>query len=152
MKNHTMNLLGKFPAGSLVYIRFRMYTDPGSTGWGWMIDNLEIQGNLVSVESAKSSMPTDFALGQNYPNPFNPSTTIWFRVPAESKVTLTIYDALGRKVHTLVDRQLSAGIYAETWNAVAFASGVYFYKFDARVVAAGLQRSYSETRRLLLVK
>ena len=152
MKKHTMNLLGRFLPGNLVFIRFRMYTDPGATGWGWMIDNLEIQGNLVPVEDAKSSLPENFALGQNYPNPFNPSTTIWFQVPADAEVTLTIYDALGRKVHTLVDRQLSAGTYAETWNAAAFASGVYFYRFDARSVAAGPQRSYSETRRLLLVK
>ncbi len=152
MKKHEMNLHSRFPAGSLVFIRFRMYTDPGSTGWGWMIDNLEIQGNLVSVENDRPMMPAKFALGQNYPNPFNPSTTIWFQLPVESKATLSIFDALGRKVHTLVDRQMKAGIHAESWIATAFSSGVYFYRLDANPVAGETRRTYSETRRMLLVK
>ena len=152
MKNHQMNLLSKFPAGTTVFVRFRMYADPGTTGWGWMIDNLEIQGNLVSVEHEKPSLPTEFDLGQNYPNPFNPSTTIRFQLPVDSRVTLTIFDALGRRVLTLVDRQVNAGTYTETWNATGFPSGVYFYRLDANAVASGLRKNFSETRRLLLVK
>jgi hypothetical protein len=151
-KKHELNLLNRFAPGALVFIRFRMYTDPGTTGWGWMVDNLEIQANLVSVENNKPMTPTEFALGQNYPNPFNPITTIWFQVPTESKVTLTIFDALGRRVHTLVDRQLKAGVYTETWNASAFSSGVYYYRLDAGAVTAGSGQNFSETRRLLLVK
>jgi len=152
IKKHEMSLLSRFAAGSSVFIRFRMYADPASTGWGWMVDNLEIQANLVSVGNNKPMTPTEFALGQNYPNPFNPSTTIWFQVPTESKVTLTIFDALGRRVHTLVDRQLKAGVYTETWNASAFSSGVYYYRLDAGAVTAGSGQNFSETRRLLLVK
>ena len=152
IRKHEMNLLNKFSAGDVVFIRFRLWTDAGTTGWGWMIDNLEIQANLVSVQGEKSTMPTTFALSQNYPNPFNPSTTIRYDVPVESKVTLTIYDMLGRKVRTLVDRQLKPGAYAETWNASALASGTYYYRIDARDVTPGSGRRFSETKRLVLLR
>lgn len=152
MKKHELNLRSKFAAGSLVFLRFRMYADPGTTGWGWMIDNLEVQANLVPVEEQKLGVPAQFALRQNYPNPFNPSTTISFQLPVDSKVTLTIFDALGRKVHTLVDKDLKAGVYAEVWNASAFSSGVYFYRLDAKGNRAGSTEDYAETRRLMLVK
>ncbi|MBT7042143.1 MAG: T9SS type A sorting domain-containing protein, partial [Candidatus Marinimicrobia bacterium] len=47
-------------------------------------------------------------LSQNYPNPFNPLTIIQFGVPDESKVTLMIYDLLGREVRTLVNGNLKS--------------------------------------------
>jgi hypothetical protein len=152
LRKHEMNLLNRFSAGDLVFIRFRLWTDPGTTGWGWMIDNLEIQTSLVSVQGEKSTLPIKFALSQNYPNPFNPSTTIRYEVPVESKVTLTIYDMLGRKVQTLVNRQLRPGFYTETWNASMLASGAYYYRIDARDVTQGSGRSFSETKRLVLLK
>jgi hypothetical protein len=147
-----MNLLNRFSAGDVVVIRFRLWADEGTTGWGWMIDNLEIQANLVSVQSEKSIMPATFALSQNYPNPFNPSTTIRYDVPVEAKVTLTIYDMLGRKIQTLVDRQVKPGVYAETWNASSMASGAYYYRIDARDATPGSGRRFSETKRLVLLK
>ncbi len=152
IKKHEMNLLNKFPAGSVVFIRFRMYADPGTTGWGWMIDNLEIQANLVAVENNKPSLPVDFALAQNYPNPFNPSTTIRFDVPVQARVTLTIFDGLGRKVQTLVDRQLNAGRYSEQWNAAAFSSGVYYCRLDAKESGSPSNRQFGTTMKLMLVK
>jgi hypothetical protein len=104
------------------------------------------------VEGEVESVPTKFSLEQNYPNPFNPSTTIRYDVPVESKVTLTIYDVLGRKVRTLVDRQLRPGVYEERWNASSLASGAYYYRIDARDVTSGAGRKFSETKRLVLLK
>jgi hypothetical protein len=117
-----------------------------------MIENLEIQANLVSVQNEKSIVPAAFALSQNYPNPFNPSTTIRYDIPVESKVTLTIYDMLGRKIQTLVDGQRKPGVYTETWNAASSASGAYFYRIDARDATPGSGRRFSETKRLVLLK
>jgi hypothetical protein len=106
----------------------------------------------VSVHDEESTLPTTFSLSQNYPNPFNPSTTIRYEVPVESKVTLTIFDMLGRRVQTLVDGQMKAGAYTERWNASSLASGAYFYRIDAREMTPGSDRRFSETKRLVLLK
>jgi hypothetical protein len=56
-----------------------------------------------------AEIPSSFSLSPNYPNPFNSSTTIRYNLPAESPVTIDIYDILGRKVQTLLDVKAQAG-------------------------------------------
>jgi hypothetical protein len=82
--------------------------------------------------------PDRYVLAQNYPNPFNPSTTIAFEIPsaAHGKISLTIYDMLGRQVRTLVGESAKAGSYRVEWdglddNGVQVSSGVYFYILQA---------------------
>ena len=99
---------------------------------------------LTSVEGQSHSLPAVFGLDQNYPNPFNPSTTISFRIPSQSFVTLKVFDALGREVAVLLSRELRPGEYSRKWNTGAAPSGVYFYRLQAG--------SFSETRNLVLVK
>jgi hypothetical protein len=86
----------------------------------------------------------EFGLAQNYPNPFNPSTTISFTIPLRSRVTLKIFDVIGREVATLVSDELTAGNYQRQWNASGFPSGVYFYRLQAG--------TYTDTKRLILLK
>ena len=85
---------------------------------------------VVSVEEDEP-VPGGFDLGQNYPNPFNPSTTIAFEVPEGGHVRLTVYDALGRLVATLVEEELDAGKQTTTWKADGLSSGVYIYRLNA---------------------
>jgi photosystem II stability/assembly factor-like uncharacterized protein len=88
--------------------------------------------------------PKEYFLSQNYPNPFNPSTTIKYSLPQTGRVTLSIYDLLGREVVKLIDEEKPAGEYETKWNASSYPSGVYFIKMTAG--------QYSETRKLLLMK
>ena len=81
----------------------------------------------VGVEDVASDEPTAFTLGQNFPNPFNPATTINFDITARGHVKLSVYDALGRLVDTLVDSNMTPGTYSVTWNA----AGVYFCRLEA---------------------
>ncbi len=78
-----------------------------------------------------ATAPTEFALEQNFPNPFNPTTTIAYAVPADSRVTLKIYNYLGQEIATLVNENLPAGRYTATWNASGVSSGVYFYRIES---------------------
>ncbi|MBF8248867.1 MAG: 5'-nucleotidase domain-containing protein [Bacteroidetes bacterium] len=72
--------------------------------------------------------PDRFELFQNYPNPFNPSTAISYQLSADSRVSLRIYDLLGREVARLVDQDKPAGYHQESWNAVPYSSGMYIYQ------------------------
>lgn len=110
------------------------FTGTAATG---ETDALEVDidaqsGIFVAVEDDRV-LPEAFALGQNYPNPFNPATAIPYRVADRGHVTLEVFDALGRKVATLVDAVQPAGSFVATWDATGdgsrmIPSGVYVYR------------------------
>ncbi len=85
-----------------------------------------------------------YSLGQNYPNPFNPSTTITFSIAEREEVSLEVFDILGRRVATLINRTLPAGEHEVKFNAENLCSGVYFYN-----VRAG---EYINTRKMILLR
>ncbi len=77
-----------------------------------------------------------YQLAQNYPNPFNPTTTISFQIPKAQKVQLLVYNVLGQKVTTLLDKSMSAGDYQVKWDGrnesgVPVSSGIYILHFKA---------------------
>jgi len=112
-------------------------TDPveiDADGDGVYEGSLSVKSN-VAVEDIgirSDELPTRFDLKQNYPNPVNASTTIAYDVPEVSHVRLTVYDALGRTVATLVDEEMAAGRHTVTWDARDTSSGTYFYRLEAR--------------------
>ncbi len=89
-----------------------------------------------------------FSLEQNYPNPFNTVTNIKFRIAyvgiSEVMSTLKVYDVLGREIATLVNENLTPGIYQIIFDARGLASGVYYYQLNAG--------SFSETKKLILLR
>ncbi len=72
--------------------------------------------DIVHVDLDGSERPEDYVLLQNYPNPFNPATTIQYRVPMPTHVTLGIYNLKGREVQTLVDEVQHPGIREIEWD------------------------------------
>lgn len=70
----------------------------------------------------------DITLSQNYPNPFNPTTQIRFTLEEDTHVKLKIFDTAGRLIKTLIDEELTAGLYEPTFDGSGLASGVYFYQ------------------------
>jgi hypothetical protein len=88
--------------------------------------------------------PTRYSLKQNYPNPFNPITKIEYELPKTSKVTLSIYDLIGRLVLVLVDRIQLEGRYSVDLDSKNLSSGVYFYTMESE--------NFRETKKLVIVK
>ncbi len=82
-------------------------------------------GGTVSIDD--EGIASNYQLFQNYPNPFNPSTTISFSLGKPGRTTLTVYNVLGQKVLTLIDRNLAAGTHSVRLNANNLASGMYIY-------------------------
>lgn len=80
---------------------------------------------------AARSVPKDMFLLRNYPNPFNPSTTITYRLPAESDVTLTVYDLLGREAAVLVQGKYPAGTHTSTFRPDGLSSGLFIVRLTA---------------------
>jgi hypothetical protein len=70
-------------------------------------------------------------LGQNQPNPFSQSTQIGFDLTEPGEVSLTIFNALGQRLSTLVEGRHSVGHHAVSWSAPHLPGGVYFYRLQA---------------------
>lgn len=77
------------------------------------------------------TMPTEYELHDNYPNPFNPVTSIKYSLPFDSKVSIKIFDVIGREIATLVNDNQKAGYYSVDFNASNLSSGIYFYRMIA---------------------
>jgi hypothetical protein len=106
---------------------------------GWMkyikklIASSDMQGQFKHTsKKSLTNTPDDFAIFQNYPNPLNPETQIRYSLPTSGRITLKIYDIMGREVAALVnDEIMSEGWYTVTWdgrdqNGRQVPSGIYF--------------------------
>ncbi len=104
----------------------------------------------TSVEQI-DEVPFEFSLSQNYPNPFNPSTKIKFTLPNVGgeyirplQTKLIVYDILGREITTLINEELSSGVYEVEFNGSGLSSGVYFYKLTSG--------SFIETKKMMILR
>lgn len=91
------------------------------------------QQPVTAINESQPQQPWEFLLAQNYPNPFNPVTTIEYSLPVNGKVNLEIFNVLGEKVKTLVNKNQTSGNYSIQWNGRnssgnVVSSGVYFYR------------------------
>lgn len=101
-------------------------------------------GIPIGINQFSHEVPDRFMLFQNYPNPFNPSTAISFSVPALDNVIIVIYDIMGREIETLINEQLSPGIYEMEFDGTKYSSGVYYYRLETG--------SHTETKKMVLIK
>ena len=83
----------------------------------------------TSITHVFDKIPQKFNLSQNYPNPFNPETKIHYDLSKTSFISLNIYNSLGRKISSLVNKLQPAGNYTVNFNSNDFnlPSGIYFY-------------------------
>jgi len=121
--------------------------DPDSTiadmGVFYFDQSLSISDENISM------LPEEFALYQNYPNPFNPVTTIRYKLPEQTHVTIVIYNMLGRTLRQLVNNTQEAGYKSVVWNSKddsgkPVSAGIYLYQIRAD--------GYTQSRKMLLLK
>jgi hypothetical protein len=110
---------------------------------------LYLQNILDEPIAVKPGTGYTNSLAQNYPNPFNPSTTIKYSIKDNAYVSLKIYNVAGQLVRTLVNSDMKAGAYTETWKGLnnsgnPVSSGVYFYKL--------VTKDFSMTKKMVLLK
>jgi len=104
---------------------------------------IAIRDTVTSVEDENPELKS-FQLEQNYPNPFNSTTNIRYKISQSGRVTLKVYDLIGREVVVLLDRFQSAGSYDVNFQADELASGIYFYTLTSYEFIA--------TKKIILLK
>ena len=109
---------------------------------------------IITTETVQkeNSIPIEFSLDQNYPNPFNPTTTIQFTLPERLRVTLKLFDILGKEVATLVDKEMAMGVHKVLFDATDFASGVHFYRIQAKSENSDARQAFVQSRKLIFLK
>ncbi len=123
--------------------------DPLSGADLLFIDYVKFNRTITSVEHRSEALPRVYQLYQNYPNPFNPATTIKLALPRAGRVTLQLYNLLGQRVRTLLERQMDAGYAEVRWDGKdeqqrVVPSGVYLVRIQAG--------EFSATRKVIVMR
>jgi len=105
--------------------------------------------NYTASVRVSAGTPLQYALHANYPNPFNPSTTICYSLIDAQHTKLTVFNAIGQTIRTLVNEPQTAGIHTVQWDSrnslgEQVSSGVYFYRLEAG--------TYVKTKRMMLIE
>jgi hypothetical protein len=113
---------------------FTFWTDYSSIHEYKLID-ANINGHPLAVNDTSEPV-SGIIIESPFPNPFSLQTTIRYTLPLESKVELTIYDILGRKINVLVNDTVQPGVHDVIWDGkgsdgISVGSGIYLYKFKA---------------------
>ena len=122
-----------------------------SDKWGYgkldvmaMMQSVGVENNIV-----ESQIPNSVQLFQNYPNPFNPLTTISYSICTGQNVRITVFNQLGQKIRTLVNKNQLQGNYRVNWDGKNnkgknVPSGIYFYRL--------VTGNFSQTRKMILLQ
>ncbi|MBT3629756.1 MAG: T9SS type A sorting domain-containing protein [Candidatus Marinimicrobia bacterium] len=112
---------------------------PGSTYY-YTLSDVDYQGSetrhkalkVTYTEPEEDTKPLAFQVSSIYPNPFNPSTSIQLNLDEAATLSLSIYNAKGQLVESLVQNQdYSAGEHTLNWHAGAVSSGIYFVQISS---------------------
>ncbi|MCG6912389.1 aryl-sulfate sulfotransferase [bacterium BMS3Abin03] len=103
-----------------------------------------MQGVVITSTEKNKSLVLKYSLNQNYPNPFNPVTKINFTIPKTGKVKLSVYDILGHKIKTLLNKRMLQGAHSIKFNAKNLPSGVYIYTLNTN--------DYTVSKKMILLK
>ncbi len=115
--------------------------------YSYKIKQIDYNGNyeyFTLENDVIVGIPANYELSQNYPNPFNPSTKINFSIPKDQRVSLKIYDVLGKETATIVNDYKTAGFYTVEFNASNLTSGIYFYVLRGD--------NFTQTKKMTLIK
>ncbi len=130
------------------YLKLAILTPTRANGsWRQLVEigaDYQTSNGLQKRATATAGRPQAFQLEQNYPNPFNPLTTVRYEMKTAAHVSITIFDAVGHAVRTLVDEEKNAAVHTTTFASQELPSGLYF----CQMLAGGEQ----QVRRMLLIK
>lgn len=130
---------GNFKAGDVVLIRFRLFVDAVNSGWGWAIDNLNIQTPITGFE--RTLAEASFTI---YPNPSAGSKLVLkLETPNDNLVKVQFLTATGGAQQELSIQPVNNQIEQEV-NVGDWSDGFYIVK--AEVGGAIVTRKFIKSR------
>ncbi|MBI9072503.1 MAG: T9SS type A sorting domain-containing protein [Melioribacteraceae bacterium] len=128
------------------YYKYIDNTVSASGIYNYRLKQIDTDGGFeyFNLDGIEFNVAENYELDQNFPNPFNPVTNITYSIPRDGFVTLEIFNLIGEKVTTLVNKKQSAGVYKQKFDASKLNSGFYIYKITAN--------QFSEAKKMLLIK
>jgi hypothetical protein len=141
----------RFPRTHAMAVEYEgsIYLFGGVDEFGRPIRTIERLDVSTAVEENDEKIADNFLLASNYPNPFNASTTIELTLPQAQSVSLDIYDVHGRRVKTLAQTKMAAGVHRLHWDGTdndgeSVASGVYVYRLSTA--------RFAKSKKMVLMK
>jgi hypothetical protein len=131
----TQHLIQNLPAGETYYISVTAVDKSGNES----VASELIAARVLTDREKSGGLPPQHFLLQSHPNPFhispNQTTTISFALSEPAPVKLEIFNLLGQRVITLVDKNLPSGEQKFSWNGrdhrgAAVPTGVYLYRLE----------------------
>ena len=129
LKKREIDMLasGKFKAGDQVIIRFRLHADVGAHGWGWWIDNLNIQGSSTISNPILAIEPgTEIKDLIVSPNPTSGRLLVQMPLLADGnkEVNIVFSDMMGKLILSK-KYQVTGDMFKEELELSALAQGTY---------------------------
>ena len=100
--------------------------------------------NEVKSTNHDEMIPLKFRLSQNYPNPFKEKTKIKYCVAFRTNVNISVFDAKGKLIKNLIDKEHNAGTYEVEFNSASLTEGIYYYQINTT--------DFLETKEMILEK
>jgi hypothetical protein len=117
---------------------------PSMSYMGYAPDMGAYESPYFSAININDFLPNNLILHQNYPNPFNPSTKIKFILPKPETVKIEVYNIIGQKIKTLLNKHMLAGYHEVEFNGQNLSSGIYLYRMEAG--------EYHDLKKMILLK
>jgi len=133
-------------SGEIIKLKFRKISEVSSVSLNDVIVN---ETEITVTEEIADLLPDYYDLHQNYPNPFNSETVIKYQLPEAGNVEIAIYNIIGQRVRTLVNKDMNAGFFTTKWDGrndygISVASGVYIVKIKAN--------SFAKTKKMIYLR
>jgi len=111
--------------------------------WDLWVIKTDTNGMVLSTDF-KPLILNRYFLNQNYPNPFNLSTKIKYTLTKTEKVKIEVFNLLGQRIETLLNKQMPAGSNEIEFTAKDLPSGVYLYRIETN--------NFKQTKKMILLK
>ncbi len=136
--SRSIDISENFSAGETILIRFRLHVNEDNNGWGWAIDNLNIQGNITGLQELLKSS-NDLSI---YPNPSRDSQVTISASFAQTvnNIRVTFYDLQGKAL--LTNTYSNAQVINDKIDISLLTPGLYIAHFNID--------GYSVTQKVML--